>query len=117
MYGYRSKNATDLETTYVLSRSEGFGTEVKRRIMLGTFVLSSDHYDAYYNKAQKVRRVIQNETFKVTPIWCKSSFKQQLSKIVIVSNQLIFLHQQNPSFNHETEWAIFKLEWTLDFNI
>lgn len=65
MYGYRSGNASDLESTYVLSRSEGFGTEVKRRIMLGTFVLSSDHYDAYYNKAQKVRRVIQNETIKV----------------------------------------------------
>jgi aspartyl-tRNA(Asn)/glutamyl-tRNA(Gln) amidotransferase subunit A len=46
MYGFRSQNATDLESTYVLSRSEGFGPEVKRRIMLGTFVLSSDQYDA-----------------------------------------------------------------------
>ena len=64
MYGYRSQNATDLESTYVLSRSEGFGPEVKRRIMLGTFVLSSDQYDAYYEKAQKVRRIIQNETSK-----------------------------------------------------
>ncbi len=65
LYGYRSGNATDLESTYVLSRSEGFGAEVKRRIMLGTFVLSSDQYEEYYEKAQKVRRVIQNETNKV----------------------------------------------------
>ncbi len=62
MYGYRSNNASDLESTYTLSRTEGFGPEVKRRIMLGTFVLSSDHYDAYYEQAQKVRRIIQNET-------------------------------------------------------
>jgi aspartyl-tRNA(Asn)/glutamyl-tRNA(Gln) amidotransferase subunit A len=62
LYGKRSENAHDLESTYTLSRTEGFGVEVKRRIMLGTFVLSSDHYDAYYSKAQKVRRVIQNQT-------------------------------------------------------
>jgi len=62
LYGKRSENAHDLESTYTLSRTEGFGPEVKRRIMLGTFVLSSDHYDAYYSKAQKVRRVIQNQT-------------------------------------------------------
>jgi aspartyl-tRNA(Asn)/glutamyl-tRNA(Gln) amidotransferase subunit A len=62
MYGYRSPNATDLESTYTRSRTEGFGPEVKRRIMLGTFVLSSDQYDAYYEQALKVRRIIQNET-------------------------------------------------------
>ena len=62
IYGKRSEKAHDLESTYTLSRTEGFGAEVKRRIMLGTFVLSSDHYDAYYSKAQKVRRVIQNQT-------------------------------------------------------
>lgn len=61
-YGYRSKNATDLESTYKLSRSEGFGVEVKRRIMLGTFVLSSGYYDAYYSKAQKVRRILRDRT-------------------------------------------------------
>ncbi len=60
-YGYRSKNATDLESTYILSRSEGFGKEVKRRIMLGTFVLSAGYYNAYYGKAQRVRRLIKNE--------------------------------------------------------
>jgi aspartyl-tRNA(Asn)/glutamyl-tRNA(Gln) amidotransferase subunit A len=63
-YGYRSKNATDLESTYKKSRSEGFGKEVKRRIMLGTFVLSAGYYDAYYAKGQKVRRLIQNKTLE-----------------------------------------------------
>ncbi len=64
-YGYRSKNATDLESTYKKSRSEGFGTEVKRRIMLGTFVLSAGYYDAYYAKGQKVRRLLQNKTLEI----------------------------------------------------
>ena len=64
-YGYRSENAVDLETTYTKSRSEGFGAEVKRRIMLGTFVLSAGYYDAYYSKAQKVRRLIQDKTFEI----------------------------------------------------
>ncbi|UKJ08286.1 Asp-tRNA(Asn)/Glu-tRNA(Gln) amidotransferase subunit GatA [Solitalea lacus] len=59
-YGYRSPNATDLESTYKKSRTEGFGLEVKRRIMLGTFVLSAGYYDAYYAKAQKVRRLIRD---------------------------------------------------------
>ncbi len=65
MYGYRSDNASDLESTYIKSRTEGFGPEVKRRIMLGTFVLSSDQYDAYYEKALKVRRIIQDQTDQV----------------------------------------------------
>ena len=65
LYGHRSPNATDLESTFTLSRSEGFGEEVKRRIMLGTFVLSSDYYDAYYSKAQKVRRIIQDKTREI----------------------------------------------------
>jgi aspartyl-tRNA(Asn)/glutamyl-tRNA(Gln) amidotransferase subunit A len=65
LYGKRSNNAHDLESTYTRSRSEGFGEEVKRRIMLGTFVLSSDQYDAYYDKAQRVRQVIRTETEKV----------------------------------------------------
>ena len=66
-FGYRSPNATDLESTYKKSRSEGFGKEVKRRIMLGTFVLSAGYYDAYYGKAQQVRQLIQqdfSEAFK-----------------------------------------------------
>jgi len=61
-YGYRSPAATDLVSTYKRSRSEGFGKEVKRRIMLGTFVLSAGYYDAYYAKAQKVRRLIREKT-------------------------------------------------------
>ncbi|MES2727113.1 MAG: Asp-tRNA(Asn)/Glu-tRNA(Gln) amidotransferase subunit GatA [Bacteroidota bacterium] len=61
-YGHRSSSAVDIETTIRQSRSEGFGPEVKRRIMLGTFVLSSGYYDAYYTKAQKVRRLIANKT-------------------------------------------------------
>lgn len=60
-YGYRSPGATTLEEMYEMSRSEGFGPEVKRRIMLGTFVLSSGHYDAYYRRAQQVRRLICND--------------------------------------------------------
>lgn len=61
-YGYRSKDAVGIENTYIKSRTEGFGKEVKRRIMLGTFVLSAGYYDAYYSKAQKVRRLIKNWT-------------------------------------------------------
>lgn len=64
-FGYRSKNATDLESTYKKSRSEGFGKEVKRRIMLGTFVLSAGYYDAYYSKGQKVRKLLQEKTFEI----------------------------------------------------
>lgn len=64
-YGYRAKDAKGIEATYKQSRTEGFGTEVKRRIMLGTFVLSSGYYDAYYSRAQKVRRVIQNKTNEI----------------------------------------------------
>ncbi len=60
--GYRSPAATDLVSTYKRSRSEGFGKEVKRRIMLGTFVLSAGYYDAYFAKAQKVRRLIREKT-------------------------------------------------------
>ncbi|HXI00308.1 MAG TPA: Asp-tRNA(Asn)/Glu-tRNA(Gln) amidotransferase subunit GatA [Sphingobacteriaceae bacterium] len=61
-YGYRCEGATDLESTYKLSRSKGFGAEVKRRIMMGSFVLSAGYYDAYYAKAQKVRRLIAEKT-------------------------------------------------------
>jgi aspartyl-tRNA(Asn)/glutamyl-tRNA(Gln) amidotransferase subunit A len=64
-YGFRSTTAFDLESTIKKSRSEGFGPEVKRRIMLGTFVLSSGYYDAYYSKAQKVRRLVKNKTEEI----------------------------------------------------
>lgn len=60
-YGYRSDNADNLIELYKQTRSEGFGDEVKRRIMLGTFALSSGYYDAYYKKAQKVRTLIKKD--------------------------------------------------------
>ena len=59
-YGYRSEKFDNLKDIYKNSRSEGFGPEVKRRIMIGTYVLSSGYYDAYYKKAQKVRTLIKN---------------------------------------------------------
>ena len=61
-FGYRSPNASDLDSTFRKSRSEGFGKEVQRRIMLGTFVLSSGYYDAFYSKGQKVRRLLRDKT-------------------------------------------------------
>lgn len=64
-YGYRSPNSHDVESTYKKTRSEGFGKEVKRRIMLGTFVLSAGYYDAYYSKAQKVRNKIRQKTREI----------------------------------------------------
>lgn len=60
-YGHRTSNYEDLNDIYVNSRSEGFGDEVKLRIMLGTYTLSSGYYDAYYNKALKVRRLIKQD--------------------------------------------------------
>ena len=64
-YGYRDDNVSDLESLYKLSRSHGFGEEVKRRIFLGTFVLSANYYDAYYIKAQKARRLIREATREI----------------------------------------------------
>ena len=82
-YGYRSEKFDNLKDIYKNSRSEGFGTEVKRRIILGTYVLSSGYYDAYYKKAQKVRTLIKNaydELFKkydllLTPTSPTTAFK------------------------------------------
>ena len=64
-YGYRTKNYESLADIYRNSRSEGFGEEVKRRIILGTYVLSSGYYDAYYKKAQKVRTIVKKDFDKV----------------------------------------------------
>ena len=64
-YGYRTKNYNSLNDIFINSRSEAFGEEVKRRIILGTYVLSSGYYDAYYKKAQKVRTVIKQEFEKL----------------------------------------------------
>lgn len=64
-YGHRSQGAYNLDETYKKTRTEGFGTEVKRRILLGSFVLSSGYYDAYYGKAQKVRRLIREHLLAI----------------------------------------------------
>jgi aspartyl-tRNA(Asn)/glutamyl-tRNA(Gln) amidotransferase subunit A len=82
-YGHRAAGAKSLEEMYVQSRSEGFGGEVKRRIMLGTYVLSAGYYEAYYRRAQKVRTLIRRDfeqTFKecdvlLTPTTPTTAFK------------------------------------------
>ncbi len=82
-YGYRSKKGKNLIEMYENTRGEGFGDEVKRRILIGTYVLSSGYYDAYYLKAQKVRRLIKNDFDKcfknvdaiLTPSTPSSAFK------------------------------------------
>ncbi len=82
-YGHRGEGADDLEDLYVRYRTEGFGPEVKRRIMLGTFVLSAGYYDAYYRKAQRVRRIIKEDFDKafndvdviITPTAPTTAFK------------------------------------------
>lgn len=82
-YGHRSENVSDIDSLYINSRTEGFGNEVKRRIMIGTYVLSAGFYDAYFKKAQKVRRLIKedfNQAFKkvdiiFTPVTPNTAFK------------------------------------------
>ena len=82
-YGFRSSKGSNLIEMYENTRSEGFGDEVKRRILIGTYVLSSGYYDAYYLKAQKVRQLIKNDFDKVflkvdailTPSTPSSAFK------------------------------------------
>jgi aspartyl-tRNA(Asn)/glutamyl-tRNA(Gln) amidotransferase subunit A len=82
-FGHRSPKTQDLHSMYKKTRSEGFGREVQRRILLGTFVLSASYYDAYYTKAQKVRRIIRDKTkeilqqydFIVMPITPTTAFK------------------------------------------
>jgi len=60
-YGYRAEGAHNLREMYFATREQGFGEEVKRRIMLGTYVLSSGYYDAYYTKAQRVRAMVKQD--------------------------------------------------------
>lgn len=82
-YGYRNLEAKNLNSLYKKSRAEGFGEEVKRRILLGTFVLSAGYYDAYYQKAQQVRRLIRDKIealfvdydFLLTPVAPTPAFK------------------------------------------
>lgn len=82
-YGYRNTQAESLNVLYKKSRAEGFGEEVKRRILLGTFVLSAGYYDAYYQKAQQVRRLIRDKVvallneydFLLSPVTPTPAFK------------------------------------------
>jgi len=82
-FGYRSNNTTDIESMYKKTKSEGFGAEVKKRIMLGTFVLCADYFDAYFTKAQRVRRLIKEKTdallaeydFMILPTTPATAFK------------------------------------------
>ncbi|MBL4704143.1 MAG: Asp-tRNA(Asn)/Glu-tRNA(Gln) amidotransferase subunit GatA [Flavobacteriales bacterium] len=104
-FGHRSELANDVESTYVLSRSEGFGDEVQRRIMLGTFVLSAGFYDAYYSKAQKIRRILRDKTkeifsqydFILTPTCPSTAFKigENIDDPITMYLQDIFTVQAN----------------------
>ena len=108
-YGYRSKTTNDLESTYINSRTEGFGEEVKRRIMLGTFVLSSGYHDAYFTKAQKIRRLIKKATdemfekydFIISPTTPRTAFKlgQKHKDPTIMYLEDIFTVQANLAGN------------------
>jgi aspartyl-tRNA(Asn)/glutamyl-tRNA(Gln) amidotransferase subunit A len=81
-YGYRSAESKDLESMYKKTRTEAFGAEVRRRILLGTYVLSANYYDAYYTKAQRVRRLVREETdrffeqfdFLISPVTPTTAF-------------------------------------------
>ncbi len=118
-YGFSNRN-NDLNDLYKSSRSIGFGDEVKRRIILGTFVLSSGYYDAYYNKAQKIRTLIQNDFIKafkdvdviITPTSpflpfkmgekIKDPLKMYLSDIFTVPMSLAGIPALNIPFDHSS---------------
>jgi aspartyl-tRNA(Asn)/glutamyl-tRNA(Gln) amidotransferase subunit A len=82
-YGYQNKSSKDLDGFYAKNRTEGFGKEVQRRILLGTFVLSAGYYDAYFTKAQQVRRILLEQTSKlfeevdllISPVSPETAFK------------------------------------------
>jgi aspartyl-tRNA(Asn)/glutamyl-tRNA(Gln) amidotransferase subunit A len=126
-FGYRSKNAFDLESTYKKSRTEGFGTEVKRRIMLGTFVLSAGYYDAYYAKAQKARRIIkessekilENYDFILTPTTANVAFKigQKSANPIEMYLEDIFTVQANLAGLPAVSIPLFQTEAKLPFGL
>ncbi len=106
-FGFRSEKAENVESTYVYSRSEGFGEEVQRRIMLGTFVLSAGFYDAYYSKGQKIRRILKEKTktifadfdFIITPTCPTTAFQigENVDDPIAMYLQDIFTVQANLS--------------------
>jgi aspartyl-tRNA(Asn)/glutamyl-tRNA(Gln) amidotransferase subunit A len=126
-FGYRSKNATDLESTYKKSRTEGFGKEVKRRIMLGTFVLSAGYYDAYYAKAQKARRkikdateaILKNHDFILTPTTSNVAFNigQKSANPIEMYLEDIFTVQANIVGMPAISLPMFKNEQQLPFGL
>jgi len=117
-YGYRSKETSNLEETYTKSRTEGFGKEVQRRIMLGTFVLSAGYHDAYFTKAQQIRRVIQDATneilkdfdFILTPTTPHTSFDlgQKHKDPTVMYLEDIFTVQANLSGHPAISLPLFK---------
>ncbi len=117
-YGYRNRSSESIEDVYFNSRTEGFGEEVKRRIMLGTFVLSAGYYDAYYTKAQKIRRIIYNETkkifrefdFLISPTTPHSAFDigKKYSDPTVMFLEDIFTVHANLSGNPAISLPIFK---------
>ena len=103
-YGHRAADASGVDGTYRRSRSEGFGTEVKRRILLGTFVLSAGYYDAYYAQGMRVRRIIRDRTLAalerfdliLTPTCPTTAFAHgQISDPVAMYLQDIFTEEAN----------------------
>src|SRR5207253_1286881 len=88
-YGYRAKDPKDLLDHYGRTREEGFGAEVKRRIILGTYVLSSGYYDAYYVRAQKVRELIRQD-------FVKAFEKGRIFQIAHAYEQSTDWHKQRP---------------------
>ena len=117
-YGYRSKEIANLEETYTKSRTEGFGKEVQRRIMLGTFVLSAGYHEAYFTKAQQIRRVIQNATneilkdfdFILTPTTPHTAFDlgQKHKDPTVMYLEDIFTVQANLSGHPAISLPLFK---------
>lgn len=125
-YGYRAPNAQGVEATYKESRSQGFGPEVQRRIMAGTFVLSHGYYDAYYTKGQKVRRVLQNKTkeiladfdFVLTPTTPSTAFElNAVSDPIQMYLQDIFTVHANLTGNPAISLPFGKAENGMPFGI
>jgi aspartyl-tRNA(Asn)/glutamyl-tRNA(Gln) amidotransferase subunit A len=126
-YGFQSPDAEGVDNTYKKSRSEGFGEEVQRRIMLGTFVLSHGYYDAYYTKGQKVRRVIQDKTkailndfdFILTPTTPSTAFEigQNTDDPITMYLQDIFTVQANLAGNPAISLPLGKHSNGLPFGI
>jgi aspartyl-tRNA(Asn)/glutamyl-tRNA(Gln) amidotransferase subunit A len=126
-YGYRAKEAKGIDQTYKKSRTEGFGKEVKRRIMLGTFVLSSGYYDAYYSRAQKVRRVLQQKTndilsqcdFIITPTTADAAFQmgQKSADPIAMYLEDIFTVQANLTGHPAISVPLGKKENGLPFGL